>query len=80
MLRVGETTYTGNGILEAWADYFGELACPKDDTTYDPMFAQSIQEQLESIRSLPLGDFTLFTEEEVAEVIQTLKLKKRGWA
>ena len=50
--------------------YFEDLACPKEDTTYDCVFAQSIQE---SIRSLPLGDFSLFTEEEVAE---DLKLNK----
>ena len=76
MLRVGGVTYTGDGIPEAWAGYFGELALPNEDTTFDPLFIQYIQEQLEFIRSLPLGDFILFTADEVAEVIQTLKLNK----
>ena len=60
VLKVGETTFTGDGISEAWARYFEELACPKEDTNYDPVFAQSIQDQLVAIRSLPLGDFPPF--------------------
>lgn len=75
VLTVGGSTYKGSRIPEAWASYFADLASPYSQD-YDPEFSLSIEQQFCAINSLPLDDFVLFTEEEVEEVMKTLKVNK----
>ena len=46
------------------------------DHGYDPDFMISIEQQMTTISSLPLGQFQLFSEEEVDEVVRSLKVNK----
>ena len=69
MLKVGDSNSAGDDIPEAWARYFADLASPRDHG-YDPDFLIAIEQQMANISSLPLGQFQLFFEEEVAEVVK----------
>ena len=71
----GGCTYQGEDIPTAWASYFESLATPSNQD-YDESFRQLINAEYESLLDLPMDDFTPFTEEEVDEAIQTLKLGK----
>ena len=68
-------TYQGEDIPSAWASYFESLATPSNQD-YDESFRQLINAEYESLLDLPIDDFTPFTEEEVDETVQTLKLGK----
>ena len=71
----GGCTYQGEDIPSAWASYFESLATPSNQD-YDESFRQLINAEYESLLDLPMDDFTPFTEEEVDEAVQTLKLGK----
>ena len=73
VLKVGDSNSVGEEIPDAWASYFADLASPRD---HDPDFLISIEQQMTSISSLPLGQFQLFSEEEVDEVVKSLKVNK----
>ena len=75
VLTVGGHSFEGNMIPEAWADYFADLASPPN-LVHDPEFSRSIEQQFHAICSLPMGEFVLFSEEEVAEVLNSLKRNK----
>ena len=72
---MGGCTYQGDDLPSAWESYFESLATPCNHD-YDESFQQLINTEYESLLDLPLDDFTPVTEEEVDEVIQTLKLDK----
>lgn len=72
---MGGCTYQGDDLPSAWASYFESLATLSNHN-YDERFQQLINAEYESLLDLPLDDFTPFTEEEVDEAIQTLKLDK----
>ena len=75
VLKVGESNSVGEEIPDAWARYFADLASPRDQG-YDPDFLISIEQQMTSISSLPCGQFQLFSEDEVDEVVKSLKVNK----
>ena len=75
VLTVGGHSFEGNMIPEAWADYFADLASPPN-LDHDPEFSRSIEQQFHAICSLSMGEFVLFSEEEVAEVLNSLKRNK----
>ena len=54
---------------------FESVATPCNQD-YDESFRQLINAKNEALLDLPMDDFTPFTEEEVNEVVQTLKLDK----
>ena len=62
-------------MVEAWAKCFQKLASPSDHG-YDCSFAQVIEEQYKDLCIQPLNEFTKFIEEEMREVILSLKLNK----
>lgn len=77
VLRVDGCVYKDNELLDAWAEYFRNLATPVD-LNYDPHFYNHVSEQYSSIIDIPLDEFTPFTVEEVTEVVLSLKLNKAG--
>ena len=75
VLNVGGITYKGEELPDAWASNFEDLASPSDHN-FNDTFQLHICEQYTLINELPLDDFSLFTDEEVAEAISSLKLNK----
>ena len=65
----------GEGIVEAWANYFRNLASPSD-RDFDDNFASGIEEQYRSLCNQPLDEFHCFTEDVVREVVLSLKQNK----
>ena len=62
-------------IPEAWADYFADLASPPN-LDHDQEFSRSIEQQFHAICLLSMGEFVLFSVEEFAEVLNSLKRNK----
>ena len=54
-------------MVEAWASYFQELASPADHD-YDSSFARELVESYRVPCELPLGEFPVFTCDDVREV------------
>ena len=58
--------------MEAWANYFRNLASPSD-RDFDDNFASGIKEQYRSLCNQSLDEFHCFTEDVVREVVLSLK-------
>ena len=74
VLKTGNCVFKGEELPYAWAKYFEQLATPAD-YNYDDSYYKYINDIYDSILDQALDDFC-FTEEEVTEVIKSLKLKK----
>lgn len=75
ILHVAGNTFKGKELPNAWANYFEALATPAD-SGFDDSFKQQILDVYTGVADQPKNNFEVFSEIEVAEAIETLKLNK----
>ena len=75
VLNMGGRCIDREEIVEAWANYYRDLASPSDHG-FDDNFAAGTEELYSCLCNQPVDKFQHFTEEVVKEAVLSLKLKK----
>ena len=75
ILHYQDTDFTGEHVLKGWEKYFAALSAIAD-LEYDVSFKDRIHQEYTQLLAHPPEDEITFTEEEVAEVIESLPTHK----
>ena len=69
-------TYTNEHVLEGWEKYFAALSANDDVGEFDDNFKAEIHQEFTQLLAHPPENEVIFTEEEVAEVVESLPMHK----